>query len=341
MVKKLILFLLLSSATYTSQAQSRVPATTPGVPALEPAARTSLKHYQDTLKKLSQEIFLGKGDEGRQHACDEFIPILVKALKNKHSFRFPFDSLRTISIQYPKDSSFRIFSWALERENGFYRHFGAIQMNTPDGQLKLFPLFDASDYMTNTDTITDNKYWYGCLYYHIEQRHYFNQEFYTLFGWDANNPRSQKKIVDMLTFKDGKPVFGGPYFSFAQDSTPKPGKNRFILEYKKESTISLNFQPEKDMIIYDHLVSESNEPEKKHTMVSDMDYEGFKWMMGKWMHVDKIFHDAIPMGKGAPVPMPMDVKKKSMTNPQSYDEATGTGTAAPAPAPQKKKTTKS
>ncbi|WP_212003483.1 hypothetical protein [Chitinophaga sp. HK235] len=284
---------------------------------------------QDTLQQLSQNIFAGKGDAGREAAVEQFIPTLVRSLKTPYSFRFPFDSLRTVSILYPKDSSFRIFSWALERETGFYRHYGAIQMNTPDGQLKLFPLFDVSDYTTNTDTIANNKAWYGCLYYNIVQRHYFNQEYYTLFGWDANNPRSQKKLVEMLTFKSGTPVFGGSFFSFAEDSIPKPTRNRFILEYKKESTATLNYNKELDMIVYDHLVSETNEPAKKYTYVSDMDYEGFKWQAGKWVHVNKIFHDAIPLGKGAPVPQPLDQKRKSMTNPKSLEDFQAEDAAKP------------
>ncbi|MBS0032233.1 hypothetical protein ACTJJ0_33620 [Chitinophaga sp. 22321] len=309
MAKKSLLSLLLLLACLLTYAQQP-----------DAAGLKQLKHDQDTLQVLSEDIFSGKGDDGRERAKDAFIPMLVRALKTKYSFRFPFDSLKTIAIKYPQDSAFRIFTWALERENGFYRHFGAIQMNTADGQLKLFPLFDASDYITNPDTISDNKSWMGCLYYNIIHRHYFNQEFYTLFGWDANNPRSQKKIVEMLTFKNGAPVFGGPFFSFAEDSTPKPTRNRFIIEYKKESTATLNYNKELDMIVYDHLISETNEPMKKFTYVSDMDYEGFKWQAGKWMHVNKIFHDAIPMGKGAPTPQPLDQKKKIMTQPKSAED---------------------
>lgn len=309
MVKKSLLSLLFLCPALMALAQK------PDV-----AGYAQLQKDQDSLQHLSQEIFNGKGDAGREAAIEQFIPTLVRALKTKYSFRFPFDSLKTVSIQYPQDSTFRIFTWALERETGFYRHYGAIQMNTADGQLKLFPLFDVSDYVSNTDTIASNKAWYGCLYYNIIQRHYFNQEYYTLFGWDANNPRSQKKLVDMLTFKSGAPVFGGPFFSFAEDSVPKPGRNRFILEYKKESSATLNYNKELDMIVYDHLVSETNEAAKKFTYVSDMDYEGFKWKAGKWVHVNKIFHDAIPMGKGAPVPQPLDQKKKSMTNPKSAED---------------------
>ncbi|HEY0273473.1 MAG TPA: hypothetical protein VGC22_09835, partial [Chitinophaga sp.] len=161
--------------------------------------------------------------------------------------------------------------------------------------------------------------WYGCLYYNIVQTHFFNQEYYTLCGWDGNNPRSQKKLLEMLTFKNGQPVFGGPYFSFEEDSAKRPTQNRFFLEYKKEASVTLNYYPDMDEIVYDHLISESNEPSRKYTYVPDMDYEAFKWKNGKWVHIDKIFHDALPNGK-PPVPAPLDIKSKDNTHIQSEEE---------------------
>ena len=43
------------------------------------------------------------------------------------------------------------------------------------------------------------------------------------------------------------------------------------------------------MIVYDHLISETDEPEKKDTFLPDGDFEGFKWKDGKWNYVTKIF----------------------------------------------------
>jgi hypothetical protein len=282
------------------------------------ADAASMAVQQDSLHYLSDLILRGKDEQARQEANDRFIPKLVQALKTPYSFNFRFDSLTTVSIQYPQDSSFRIFSWGLELETTFYHHYGAIQMKTDDGKLKLFPLFDNSDYM-NPDTIANNKSWYGCLYYKIIQRHYFNAEFYTLFGWDANNIRSQKKLIDVLMFKDGQPIFGGPFFSFMEDSAPKPTRNRFILEYKKDATIGLSYNAEMDMIVYDHLISESNQKSKPSTFVPDLDYEGFKWKAGKWMHIDKVFHDALPLGK-FPVQQPLDQRRKNMMKPQTAED---------------------
>lgn len=303
----LLLWLLISCTAV--QAQQRLGA----------ADRDVLQKEQDSLQYLSAAILEGKEEEVRQQASDRFIPKLVQALKAKYSFDFPFDSLKTISIQYPEDSAFRIFTWGVERDNSFYRHYGAIQMNTKDGQLKLFALFDNSDYSANTDTVAGNKAWHGCLYYKVLQRHYFNGEYYTLFGFDANNMRSQKKLLDMLTFKNGQPVFGGPFFSFAEDTVPKPARNRFIVEYSKSATISLSYNAEMDMIVFDHLISATNEPGKPYTYVPDLDYEGFRWKAGKWVHVEKVFHDALPQGK-FPVQQPLDQRKKDLKHPQTEEE---------------------
>ncbi|MBW8687726.1 hypothetical protein [Chitinophaga rhizophila] len=278
-----------------------------------------MRAQQDTLQILAEKIVRGRDEATRQQANDSFIPRLVRALKTPASFYFRFDSLKTISVQYPADSAFRIFSWGVEQETTFFRHYGAIQMRTEGGELKLFPLFDASDYINNPDTITSNKNWYGCLYYKVLHRRYFNKDYYTLFGWDANNIRSQKKMIDMLTFKEGEPVFGGPFFSFAEDTIPKKARNRFILEYKKEATISLSYNPEMDMIVYDHLISETNQPSKPSTFVPDLDYEGFKWKAGKWVHIEKVFHDALPQGK-VPVDQPLNQRQKRMTNPRTAEE---------------------
>lgn len=309
MMKKVIYLLLLSFTCANALQAQRLAA----------ADHALLLKQQDTLRLLADTILNGKTEEVRLPAADRFIPTLVRALKVKHSFDFPFDSLRSISIQYPQDSSFRIFTWGLENDNGFYRHFGAIQMKTKNGELKLFPLFDNSDYTSNIDTVTDNRGWYGCLYYKVLQQHYFNSEYYTLFGYDANNLRSTKKVLDMLTFKNGKPVFGGPYFSFAEDTVPKPTRKRFVLEYRKDATISLSYNAEMDMIVYDHLISATNEPGKPYTYVPDLDYEGFKWKGGKWVHIEKVFHDALKLGK-FPVQQPQDQRKKNLMRPQTAEE---------------------
>src|SRR5690606_22692219 len=98
----------------------------------------------------------------------KFIKTLVDALKIPNSFSFPFDSLKTISIQSSPDKHFRIFSWYIMNDDGSYRFYGTIQMNSPDGKLQMYPLVDYTPSFTHpADSITTNDRWYGALYYSV------------------------------------------------------------------------------------------------------------------------------------------------------------------------------
>jgi hypothetical protein len=123
--------------------------------------------------------------------------------------------------------------------------------------------------------------------------------------------RSTKKWIDVLSFNEKKePVFGGPFFSFEEDSLKKPTQSRFDIEYKKDARTLVNYIPDMKMILVDHLISDTDEPENPWSFVPDGDYEGFKWQNGKWVHIDKVFTFKLQDGE-APMDDPvMDLKGK-------------------------------
>ena len=220
---------------------------------------------------------------------------LVQALKIQNSFYYSFDSLKTVSQLYAPDSSFKIFTWQVMKDFSYYRQKGAIQMRTKDGSLRLFPLFDNSDFTTKpTDSVRDAQHWIGAIYYKIILNRFNNKNYYTLLGSDENNERSNKKWIEVLWFNENnEPLFGGDFFSYpANDSTkPKPPVARFCIEYKKEAVVRMNFDPAYNAIIFNHLVSVDNEPENKASLVPYGDYEGFRWKNDKWVWVDDPFEN--------------------------------------------------
>ena len=264
-----------------------------------------LMQKEDSLKEYAAKIIQGINADNRFNADSMFTRILVRSLKTKNSFHYPFDSLQTVSVLYSPDSVFRIFTWQLVINENIIRQHGAIQMKIYDGSLKLFPLIDKSDVTTNVqDTIGNNFGWIGAIYYKIILKKSSNQNYYTLLGFDENNISSSRKIIEVLSFVNDEPVFGGRYFSYEDDAVFKTSQSRYIMEYKKEAGPRLNYDKELDIIVVEHLVSESNEPKKKWTLIGDGDYEGFKWKNGKWVHVEKIFNLVTPDGQ-APVPNPI------------------------------------
>ena len=264
-----------------------------------------LGQKEDSLKDYSVKIIEGINADNRFNADSIFTRILVRALKTKNSFHYPFDSLQTVSVLYAPDSAFRIFTWQLVINENVIRQHGAIQMKTYDGSLKLFPLIDKSDVTGNiADTIGNNYGWIGAIYYKILINKSGNQKYYTLLGFDENNIRSSRKIIEVMTFMNDEPIFGGRYFSYENDKPFKTAQSRYIMEFKKEAGPRLTYDKDLDMIVVEHLVSESSEPKKKWTLVGDGDYEGFKWQSGKWVHVEKVFSVVTPDGQ-APVPTPI------------------------------------
>ncbi len=270
------------------------------------ADEQDLQQQENTLKVYATEVLNADLPQEKFAADSIFTRMLVRALKTHNSFYYPFDSLETISRLYAPDSSFRIFTWQLVLDDNVVFQHGAIQMRTADGSLKLFPLIDRSKVINDiADTVADNKSWIGAVYYKIVETKNNGHKYYTLIGYDEDNIRSNRKIIDVLTFDaDNKPVFGGPYFVFGKTLVQNTPIARYVIEYKKDAAPKLNYDNDMGMIIVEHLESETGEPNKKWTLIPDGDYEGFKWTNGKWIHIDKVFTQITPEGK-EPVPHPL------------------------------------
>ncbi|PJE47483.1 MAG: hypothetical protein CUR34_02710 [Sediminibacterium sp.] len=252
------------------------------------ANKSILAEAEKVLAASAFAILNAEDTEDRLRADSFFTRQLVQALRTPHSFHYGFDSLKTISRLYAPDSSFRIITWQLMKDFSYYRYKGAIQMNTKDGSLKLIPLYDGADFTENPyDSIRTNQNWIGAVYYNIIQKEYNNKKYYTLLGYDENDARSTKKWIEVLHFDlEGKPLFGGKFFNYPNDiNKPKQPVSRFCLEFKKQANAKLNYDTKLDRIVFVKLISESNEPNKKHTLVPYGTVEGFKWEFGRWVYI--------------------------------------------------------
>jgi hypothetical protein len=258
---------------------------------ISPADKNKLLLKEDTLREYGRYMITDTLTEDRMYSDSIFTRTLVRALQIKNSFYYPFDSVFGISKLYAPDTSFRIFTWNLQFDDRYSRQKGAIQMRTKDGSLKLIPLLDVSEFTDKAEDSARNRTnWIGAIYYNIIKREYKGKNYYTLFGFDHNDAMSSKKWIEVLYFNEkNEPVFGGPFFSYEKDSVPGPVKRRISLQFKKDARVLMNYVDEMDMILVDHLVSETEQPELPWTFVPDGDQEGFKWENGKWMHINKVF----------------------------------------------------
>lgn len=265
-----------------------------------------LRAKEDTLKNLSLHLNTDSFPPERMRADSAFTKVLVRSLQIKNSFLFPFDSVIGVSKLYSPDSVFRIITWNISYNDYYTRQRGAIQYKTADGSLKLTPLRDFSEFTNKPeDSARNSTNWIGAVYYNMIKTVHKGKNYYTLFGFDNSSAQSSMKWVEVLSFDaKNQPVFGGPFFTYEQDSVPKPPKYRLSLEYKKDTRVLVNYIADLDMILVDHLISETDEPNLPWTYVPDGDQEGYKWENGKWVHIDKVFTLKLQDGQ-APVGDPL------------------------------------
>lgn len=278
-----------------------------------PAIAQSKSALQDSLLSLSKKMINEELEPERYNANYQFIKTLVSALKEPRSFYVTFDSLRAISIQTSPDKQFRIFSWHILNDDGSYRFYGSIQLNTPDGKLKLFPLLDNTALIEHPeDTVTSPDQWYGAQYYRIiPVTNYTGQPYYTLLGWKGNTTQSTKKVIDILYFKDGNAYFGLPVF---EGKPENQGKKRMVFEYSRQVSMYLNYMPDRQKLVFDHLVPMEEKLKGDFSKyVPDMTYDGYQLSDGRWKFEENLILNNLPTKQDELYNDP----KKLTTNPNT------------------------
>lgn len=258
-----------------------------GQKALTDTQLAGLNAFQDTLKELAYKVINSPDQAERYESNAIMVRTLVRALQTKSSYTFDFDSLKSLSIQRSPDNAFRLFTWHVMNRNGTYRFYGAVQMNSSE-KLQLHPLVDYSNNITSPqDTLLDNNHWLGAQYYKIiPVTRNTPTPYYILLGWKGNNVKSTKKVIEVLHFKNGKPIFGMPVF---EGKAALNGKFRLVFEYSRSASMMLNYESGENRIVFDHLAAPDPEMENNPALFGpDLSYDGLKLVNGRWKLIENI-----------------------------------------------------
>lgn len=283
-------FILFLTAGYSGNAQS-----------ISPQDLEKFRKMEDSLVVTADSMFQALIPDTRVIYSERFAKQLVRTLKIPNSYSYQFDTLqKVINIIYSDDKTFRIFNWGIEPTKLTKRYYGAIQLQQP--QLKLIGLNDYSEQVDKglEDSIFTGGKWFGALYYRIMSHNINGRKVYTLFGLNSGGLLSNRKVLDPMYF-DGKSVtFGMPIFGVSSKNFPKQRINRFVMEYKKEVSASMNWDAEKEIIVFDKLTSVTNDPSRKYTYVPSGHYDGFAWSNDMWNYQNNLVNAKILQDGEAP-----------------------------------------
>lgn len=219
---------------------------------------------EDTLKILALQIIEPLADSARLENNRRFYAKLTEVLSREESFRYPFDSLLTVSMLVPPDSAFRIITWYVPLQGQRFVYFGLIQRPQGDaaggkaaGSSGLIPLHDSTGTIRSAVfTELSAEAWYGAYYYEILHHRTGDTDLYTMLGWKGNNPHTRMRVIEPMWFSEGQAVFGKQVFRIGQRDP-----FRVVFEYSAFSSMSLvyDFHPVRSgqdpvgMIVFDRL----------------------------------------------------------------------------------------
>ena len=263
-----------------------------GINGLFGQEQESFVESETTLVQLSRQFLKDSLANKRVAAEADFTKQLTEVLQQKNSFSYPFSNLETVSVLYPSDSTFRIFTWQLYIDKNTYQYGGIIQKQ--DASNSLFVLSDLSSEIATYDMeheVMEPENWYGAIYFNLQEFPTAEGTKYLLFGFDGLEFFNRRKIAEVLSFDEaGQPSFGAPVFAEVVPGYEPTFKNRLYLEYSAEVAARLNYDPNLEMIILDNLISmKSPYRGGGNVNIPDGSYVGYRLNNGTWEYVDKVF----------------------------------------------------
>ncbi|MBI9053631.1 MAG: hypothetical protein JEY96_07415 [Bacteroidales bacterium] len=241
---------------------------------------------EDSLKHYFSQIIAEKTDLKKELINSKILTEFRAILKVEESFNYKFDSLKNIGVLNSSDKKLRIITWNIPYSDGTHKYFGFIQFRKTKNQILTFELNDNSLKIKNPETqILNHENWYGALYYKIIENKNKGKTYYTLLGADLNNLFTHKKIIEVLYFgKKDSPVFGDSVFK-----NQKSAITRVIFEFNAQSNMTLTYDENMQMIVYDHLSpSRPSLKDQFEFYGPDFSYDGLKFERGIWNRYQEI-----------------------------------------------------
>ena len=222
--------------------------------------------YSDTLSDVEPVL-------------DSIRSVMRVALSEPGSMDFPWSGLNRIGRVSSEDLRVRIFTWHVMVDPNHYRYFGFVQVGLKKGKVRLYELKDNDKAQRGVMKLDQSmEEWYGKLYYQVLSNRYKRKTYYTLLGMDFNDSHSTIKSVEVIALQRNEPRFAKELFFNGRDKV-----DRVVLEYTDRVSISVRYDPELEMITYEHLVPLHPIYENNYEFYApDGSYDGLEFSGGLW-----------------------------------------------------------
>jgi len=250
------------------------------------AQKTSSTSTED-LYFFSDVMVNAESYSNRLRAHDAFSKEFERVIRLDNSWSLGLEKIPFIHGHVSPDSLFKVYTFSLSNEKGVSKEAGYIHMKTGE----VFPL-QATNYLEDLEY---NQYaaddWLAGIYYHIIPFKREGVAHYLLFSYSQPSEFQKRKVIDVMYFDKGKPVFGKEVFVEKNGDARDIVKSRRVYNYSADVSMVIQHDKDFDAILIDHLMEvKSRMPgSSENTAVPDGTYTSYKLDGGNWIYDDMVF----------------------------------------------------
>ena len=225
----------------------------------------------------AKELAATESQLARESASERLKSALRSLLEQPAGLTIALDDLPLSRVD-ALDGSFRLITWNVPLDDGSHRYEGFLLARS--GKLTtLFELRDQTASISNPELAElGPDRWYGALYYQVVPVKKGGRTWYTLLGWKGHSATETRKVIDVLSFRGGKPRFGAPLFGRG-----KLKEHRKLFAYSFQLSMMLHYDQEQERIVLDHLSPMRADLAGKGALMGpDMSFDAFVWDKGQW-----------------------------------------------------------
>lgn len=249
----------------------------------------TLKAKIKQLVVLRKAVLEAENEEERVEANADFLRFMRDALAHPASFETDFDTIPSIADLRSGDGYFRMINWNLPYDDGTNRYFCFVQYY--DKKLKENKVVELKkgfrDLEEEYRKVFSDRDWYGCLYYQIipSKKGRKRKRAYMLLGWDGHDQYSSLKVIDVMTITNRGIRFGADIFEYPYERNIR----RYILQYKADASVSLQYDERKKRFIFNELVPMQPDLEGIYEFyIPVLEFDAFEWKRRKWEFIEKV-----------------------------------------------------
>lgn len=247
---------------------------------------STLSQYENDLAITLEEMRVSETNGEKEELNNKFKTTLEKMLSDKEALTYSFSKLNSVGIIDSPDKMVRIINWNVEQEDFSHKYFCyVLWLDDKRKDFHYQELKDNSFGMATqpTETLSSDE-WYGALYYRIIPVDKRGKMIYTVLGWDHYTEMSTVKLVDVIYFAGNDVKLGMPIFKEGSEV-----KKRLFFEHAEKTSMYLNYEPERDRIMMDHLSPESPSMANfREFYVPDLSYDALEFDGKRWNLIEDV-----------------------------------------------------